>query len=99
MLRKCTAQEDGPGVPSAALPYKKDDILTALQVCLNLAEVIFTVDGLLVDFEDHVAASQTYILGEGVRLHVLHDHALACRGSQAVRQVARKRPYGDAQLA
>src|SRR2546429_9843225 len=99
MLRKCTAQEDGTGVPATALAYQKDDILPALQACLNLAEVVFVVDGLLVDLKDHVTATQAGIFGERVRLHVLHDDPFTRLRSEAICEVTRQRPHRYAQLA
>src|SRR6476661_3437075 len=99
MLRKCTAQEDGARVAAPSLAYQKDDVLAALQVSLKLAEVVLTVDGLLVDFQDHVAPPKTNVLGKGVRLHVLNDDAFPCRRAQAVGQVSGKRFDRDAQFA
>src|SRR3954451_551174 len=99
MLRKCTAQEDSARVAAASLAHQEYHVLDALQARLQLAEIIFVVDWLLVDFEDHVAAPQANIFGKGVRLHILHDHAFSGRRAQAVSQVARKRLHSYAELA
>src|SRR5207237_5530867 len=56
-------------------------------------------DRYLVDLEDHVAASQANIFGEGVRLHVLHDHTFAGRRAQTIRQVTRQWSHRDSELA
>src|SRR3954463_13838475 len=99
MLRKCTAQEDSARVAPASLTHQENHILAALQVRLQLAEIIFIVDRLLVHLEDHVAASQANVFGEGVRFHVLDNHAFSSRRTQPISQVTREWLYGDAELA
>src|ERR1700675_4165638 len=87
-LRKCTCQEYRSILsPRASWTHQEHDILPALQRRLNLRKVVRTVHGLLVHFQDHVAAIQTEILGERSLLHILHHHALASRNAQAIRQI------------
>src|SRR5438105_6340231 len=99
MLRKCTAQEDGTGVPAPSLAYQEDDILAAFQACLHLAEVVLVIYRLLVDLKDHIATTQTGILSERIRLNILNDHALARLGSQPIGKITGERPHGHPQLA
>src|SRR5438876_8643552 len=73
--------------------------LAALQLGLHLAEVIFTVHRLAVDFQDHVAALQAQVfVGEGAVLHVLHDHAFARRRAQSAGNIGCEIAHAQAQL-
>jgi len=77
-LRKCARQEDRSILgPCASWTHQEHDILPALQRRLNLGKVVRIVYGLLVHFQDHIAAIQTEILGKRSLLDVLHYHALA----------------------
>src|SRR5437660_5600011 len=86
-LRKCTCQEDRPILrPCASWTHQEYDILPALQRRLDLRKVVRTVHGLLVHFQDHIAAIQTEVFGERSLLHILHHHALARRNAQPIGQ-------------
>src|ERR1700682_2963600 len=87
-LRKCTCQEYRSILrPCAPRTHQEHNILPALQRRLDLRKVVRIVDGLLVHFQNHVAAIQTEILGERSLFYVLHHHALARRNAEAIGQI------------
>jgi len=87
-LRKCARQENRSILgPCASRTHQEHDILPALQRRLDLRKVVGSVHGLLVHFQDHVAAIQAEILGKRSLLHILHHHAPARGNAQAVRQI------------
>src|SRR5581483_8153645 len=99
-LRKCSRQEDRSILPpSPTLPHQEDHVLTAFQSRRDTGEIIFRVHGLLVDFEDYVAARQSHVVGERTRLHVLHDHTLACRNVEPVGHFLGQRTDSESKLA
>src|SRR6202521_91675 len=99
-LRKCTCQENRPILrPRASRTHQEHHILPALQRRLDLRKVVRTVHGLLVHFQDHVAAIQTEILGERSLLHVLHHHALASGNAQAIGQIGSNAANRNPELA
>ena len=51
------------------------------------SKIVGRVHGLLVHFEDYVAAIQSEVFGERSLLHVLHDDALARRNVEAVGEI------------
>src|ERR1019366_2401991 len=57
-LRQRARHEDGSGIATSRTD-QEDDILTALESRCHLAEIIFVIDRLLIDLEDHVAAAET----------------------------------------
>src|SRR5229473_4581203 len=84
-LRKSSGDEDGAILPtSTSGAHQENNILTALQRGLVAGEVVGTVYGLLVDFEDDVASVQSDIFGERTGLYVLHDHAFPCGYVEAI---------------
>src|ERR1700674_5445964 len=99
-LRKCTCQEYRPILrPCASWTHQEHNILPALQRRLDLRKVVRIVHGLLVHFQDHVAAIQTKILGKRSLFYVLHDHALAGRNAQAIGQIGSDAAHRKPQLA
>src|SRR4051812_50202199 len=91
-------EEDGPGIAAAALPDKEHYVLSALELRLHLAEVLFAVHRLAVDLEDDVAAAESDVLTEGVRLHVLHDHSLVGRDVETRGDIGCDVADGDTEL-
>src|SRR5260370_40195545 len=99
-LRKCTCQEYRSILsPRASWTHQEHDILSALQRRLDLRKVVRTVHGLLVHFQDHVAAIQAEVLRERSLLHVLHHHALASGNAQAIGQIGSNAANRNPELA
>src|ERR1700675_193483 len=99
-LRKCTCQEYRSILrPRASRTHQEHHILPALQRRLDLRKVVRTVHGLLVHFQDHIAAIQAEVLGERSLLHVLHHHALACRNAESISQVGSDAANRNPELA
>src|SRR6202043_2497054 len=89
-LRKCPRHEDGSILPRrTARADEEYHVLTTLKSGLNLGEILFPVDGLLVDPENHIAATQVDIVCKRPRLHVLHDDASTGRHVEALGHVWR----------
>src|ERR1700730_14830505 len=99
-LRKCTCQEYRSILsPRASWTHQEHDILSPLQRRLDLRKVVRTVHGLLVHFQDHVAAIQAEVLRERSLLHVLHHHALASGNAQAIGQIGSNAANRNPELA
>src|SRR4051812_47457282 len=98
-LRKGTALKDGSTIGAAALVNQEDHVVAALGLRLDTAEVVFVVDGGLVDLQDHIPTANPRVLGEGAGLHVLHDDPLTSRNLQALSDLGRHIPYRQAKLA
>src|SRR5271165_1441198 len=98
-LRQSASLEDGCVVAAAARTDEEYHILAALGLRLDLPEVLFTVHRLLVDLENHVTASQSAILAEGIRFHLLHDDTFGVRELVAISHLRRDAPNCDAELA
>src|SRR5208283_799024 len=99
LLRQSASLEDRRVVPAAARPDQEHHILAALCLRLDPAEVVFIVDGLLVDFEDHVTAVESRVLAKAVRLDLLNDYTLAAREFVTLGHVRGDAPHRDAELA
>src|ERR1700734_120093 len=98
-LRKCPRHEDGSILPRrTARADEEYHVLTALKSGLYLGEIFFAVDGLLVDLENPIAATQVDVVGKRSRLHILHDDASACRDVEALGHVWREFAHRDAKL-
>src|ERR1700686_4455621 len=99
-LRKCTCQEYRSILrPCASWTHQEHNILPALQRRLDFLKAVRIVDGLLVHFQDHVAAIQTKILGKRSLLHVLYHHALARRNAEAIGQIGSDAAHRNPELA
>src|SRR5215467_10090360 len=89
-LRKCPGQEDGPVRRTrTSRPHQEHNILPTLQPRFDLCEIVWIVDGVLIDFQNHVAAIQAHVFGERPTFDILHYDALTGGNVQAVCEILR----------
>src|SRR5271165_5785881 len=86
-LRQRASHEHRSVIAAAAWAHQEDHVLAALHLHFNAMEVGFTVDRLLIDFQDYIPAAQTGGFAKAVRLYVLHHDALGIREVEAVGHV------------
>jgi hypothetical protein len=63
-LRKGSAQKNGAAVTAGAGAHQERHILAALELRLNPAEILLTVDRLFIDLQDHDTTLQPNVVAE-----------------------------------
>src|SRR6185369_6440687 len=97
-LRQRSGDKGVASVGAPACVNKEHNILTALNLRCDLAELLFTVDRLFVHLKDDHSGSQSQVITEGVRFYVRYLDAFTLRHAKALSHLRGECFDGDAQF-